>query len=103
MNKNDTFKYSLFVTNSNMTELISQLTEEKRVEMLCRDNSLNLSVLRNMLRTKMRGYNNTMIAEKLGVHRVTIQRYVDTLRNLKELDFEMIYNFLLKEENETKN
>lgn len=103
MNNTETFKSSVFVTYSSMTELISQLTEEQQIEMLCKKNSLNLSVLKNMLREKMRGYNNTIIAEKLGVHRVTIQRYVDTLRNLKESEFEMIYTFLLKGENEANN
>jgi response regulator of citrate/malate metabolism len=103
MNNGERFKNPFYVTYSNMTELMAQLTEEKQVEILCKDNSLNLNLLRNMLKTKMRGYNNTMIAGKLGVHRVTIQRYVETLRNLKESEFETIYNFLLKEENGTKN
>lgn len=103
MSYEETFKNPFFVTNSNMVELMTQLTEEKQVEMLCKKNSLNLNLLKNMLKTKMRGYNNTMIAGKLGVHRVTIQRYVDTLRNLKESEFEAIYNFLLKEENATED
>jgi response regulator of citrate/malate metabolism len=103
MNQSDTFINYFRVTNSNMAELLNQLKEEQQVEIICKNNSLNLVVLRNMLKTKMRGYNNTMIAEKLGIHRVTIQRYVETLRNLKESDFEVIYNFLLKEENETKD
>ena len=99
----ETFKYNN-VTNSSMAELITQLKEEKQVELICKKNSLNLTLLKNMLPKKMRGYNNTMLAEKLGVHRVTIQRHVETLRNLKESEFEMIYKFLLKEEeNERKN
>jgi len=103
MNTTETFKYPFYVTKSNMVELIKQLTEENQVDIICKNNSLNLSLLKSLLKAKMRGYNNTMIAEKLGVHRVTIQRYVDLLRNLKESDFETIYKFLLKEENETNN
>ena len=103
MNTIERLKYPLSVTKSSMAKLISELTREKQVELLCKKNSLNLNLLRNMLKTKMRGYNNTMIAGKLGVHRVTIQRYVDTLRNLRESEFEIIYSFLLTEENGTKN
>ncbi len=103
MSQSETFKYPFHVTNSSMVELLDQLKEEKQVDIICKNNSLSLVLLRNMLKTKMRGYNNTMIAQKLGVHRVTIQRYVEALRNLKESEFEIIYNFLLKEENETEN
>jgi len=103
MNSTETFKYPFNVTNSSMAELLNQLKEEKQIETICKNNSLNLSLLKDLLKAKMRGYNNTMIAEKLGVHRVTIQRYVDTLRNLTESEFEFIYKFLLKGENETDN
>lgn len=99
----ETFKYPLIVTYSSMTEMMEQLKWEKQVELICKENSLNLNLLKNMLKWKMRGYNNTTLAEQLGVHRVTIQRCVETLRNLTESEFEIIYNFLLKEENENKN
>lgn len=99
----ETFKYPIIVTYSSMTEMMEQLKEGKQVELICKENSLNLNLLKNMLKWKMRGYNNTALAERLGVHRVTIQRYVETLRNLTESEFEIVYNFLLKEENENKD
>lgn len=103
MNQNDTFINYLYVTNSSMTEVITKLKEENYVETLCRNNSLNLSLLRSLFKVRMRGYNNTKIAELLGVHRVTIQRYVETLRNLRESEFEQLYNYLTKEENGTED
>lgn len=103
MNHIERLKYPLYVTNSSMVEIITQLTKEKQVGLICKENSLNLNLLKNLLKEKMRGYNNTVVAERLGVHRVTIQRYVETLRNLNDLDFDLIYDFLLKEKNETEN
>ena len=99
----DKFKYKFYVTNSNMSQLISQLREEKRVEDLCQQKSLNTDLLKDLFKLKMRGFNNTQVAQKLGVHRVTIQRYAEILRKVTESEFEIIYNFVNKSQKEMKD
>jgi plasmid maintenance system antidote protein VapI len=102
----ESFIYPFNVTKSSMVELLEQLNEEKRIEEICRNKSLNINLLSNLFKVKMRGYNNTLIAQKLGVHRVTIQRYMDALRNLTESEFELLFKHLTKgakEADEQKN
>ena len=50
----------------------------------------------------MRGYNNKEVAQRIGVHRVTIQRYTSALKKLKESEFKKIKNhiFGIKDEEE---
>jgi len=89
-----------FVTISNMAELLQNLQVEKNVEKICKENSLNIGFLKSLFIMKMRGYNNTKVAQKLGVHRITIQRYTTTLRKLKESEFNKIKNFIFGLKNE---
>ena len=96
----ETFKYQSHATISNMAELIVRAREELDVEQICKKYSLNLSLLKDLLREKLRGYNNTEVAQKLGVHRVTVQRYVESLKNLKESEFNALYNYLTGGDNE---
>ncbi|PIN90860.1 hypothetical protein COU60_00765 [Candidatus Pacearchaeota archaeon CG10_big_fil_rev_8_21_14_0_10_34_76] len=91
------------VTLSNMGKLIQNLQLEKEVEEICKANAFNIDLLRPVLLTMMRGYNNKEVAQKLGVHRVTIQRYTHALKKLKESEFEKIKNYVLNIENEEDN
>lgn len=89
-----------------MTELLQDLKQEDDVEKLCKERSLNLSLLRPLFILSMRGYNNNEIAQKIGVHRVTIQRYTATLRKLKESEFQKLYIYILEggvDHNEKRN
>ena len=88
----ETFKYKFYATNSSMKQLISQLREEKKIDGICQQKSLNIDLLKDFFKLKMRGFNNTEVAQKMGVNRVTIQRYADMLRKMTESEFEVVYN-----------
>lgn len=90
------------VTYSNMAQVIQHLEKEERVDQICKKHSLNFNILRNFFLLKMRGFNNTKVAQKLGVHRVTIQRYTNTLRKLKESEFNLLHASVFEEENGNK-
>jgi len=91
------------VTYSSMAQVISELKIEKEIEELCKRSSLNLDFLRRLFKGRTRGLNNTDLAQKLGVHRVTIQRYMETLRKLADPEFEMLYKYLLGKKSDTNN
>ena len=78
-----------------MSKLIQNLQREKEVEDICKANGFNINMLKPVLLTMMRGYNNKEVAQKLGVHRVTIQRYTHALKKLKESEFKKIKNYVL--------
>lgn len=99
----DRFKYS-DTTYSSMTELVINLQEEKQIEVICKKHGLNINLLWDLFRAGAQGYNNTQIAQKLGINRVTAQRYADTLRKLKESEFNALFNHLIgKRENARTN
>jgi len=91
------------VTHSSMTILIQNLEREKEVEDICKANGFNINLLKPVLITMMRGYNNKEVAQKIGVHRVTIQRYTFALKKLKESEFNKIKNYVFNIEDETKD
>lgn len=78
-----------------MNKLIQNLQQEKDVEDICKTNGFNINMLKPVLLTMMKGYNNKEVAQKLGVHRVTIQRYTHALKKLKESEFNKIKNYVL--------
>jgi len=102
MNEIERFISSPDVTHSSMAVLIQNLELEKEVEEICRANGFNIDLLKPVLITMMRGYNNKEVAQKIGVHRVTIQRYTFALRKLKESEFNKIKNYVfnIKDEKE---
>lgn len=77
-----------------MAQLLQHLKGEKKVEDICRKNSLNISLLKSLFIIKMKGFNNKEVSQKLGVHRVTIQRYTHTLKKLRESEFNKIKNYI---------
>ena len=80
-----------------MTEFLSELKENEEVQKICKEHSLNISMLRELFMTSARGYNNTEVAEKLGIHRVTVQRYNESLKKMKRKDYIRIFNFVMKD------
>lgn len=101
-NKNENY-LNTHVTHGNMSELIQDLKFEEQVEQICRDNSLNIDLLESLFTMQMRGFNNKQIAQKIGVHRVTVQRYAQTLKKLKESEFNKLIEYIFKGKNETKD
>ena len=101
--KNAIFIKDLCTTQCSMDQVIQELKKEHNVDELCRSNSFNPSLLHPLLRLLLRGYNNSDIARKLGIHRITVQRYIATLKKLKESEFQLLCEFLLRDETEVKN
>lgn len=92
-----------YTTQCNMEGLIQQLKTEEMVDAVCKEHSLNFNLLKELFMLKMKGFNNSEAAQKMGVHRVTIQRYSNTLRKLKESEFQLLYSSVLGEKNEGTN
>lgn len=90
--------YNSNVTYSNMTELLIDLRKKQEVETLLKENSLSPNLLRSFFQYAMKGFNNAEIAQKIGKHRITIQRYSATLRKMKESDFQKIHKYLMGDE-----
>jgi len=89
----DNFIYSN-VTYSNMAQLMVDLKEKDEVEQICKEYSLNVSLLRDLFLLAAQGFNNAQVAQKLGVHRVTIQRYSYTLRNMEPERYKRLFNLV---------
>ncbi|MBU0471128.1 MAG: hypothetical protein KKF65_00760 [Nanoarchaeota archaeon] len=78
-----------------MVELLEVLKKERLVEQICKEHSLNVAMLVPIFENWMRGYNNNVVAQKIGVHRVTVQRYAAALKELTESDFILIKEYVL--------
>jgi len=72
----------------NLQDYRQQQTElnQKYIE-LCKKYSLNPSVLKEIIFHRSKGYNNTDIANRIGIHRVTVQHYVDKLKEMEDTEF----------------
>lgn len=93
-----------YATYSSMNELLEHLHQKEEVEDLCKEKGLNPAILRPLFEFSMRGHNNADIAQKMGVHRITIQRYATALKNLKESDFQKLRKYIFGgSENEARN
>ena len=97
----DIFKYPNEAYSS-MTELVGQLKKEQEITDICSKHHLNINLLWDLFKAGARGYNNTQIAQKLGINRVTAQRYADSLRKVKESEFEKIFNYLSEKNKNAK-
>ena len=91
------------VTISNMGQLLKGLQSEKEALDICEKHSFKPDFLKKLLLMKMKGYNNQQVAQRLGVHRVTIQRYVLSLRKLKESEFQKIKEYIFGAKDDTTN
>ncbi|MBI4177155.1 MAG: hypothetical protein HY516_02210 [Candidatus Aenigmarchaeota archaeon] len=81
-----------------MSKLLSSLKEEEEINRICREHSLNMALLKNLFLLSAKGYNNTILANKLGIHRVTVQRYAESLKRMKQSDYLKLFTFVVREE-----
>lgn len=88
------FKYK-HVTECSMEEILQQLRQKEEIENICQKHSLNIAMLKPLFNLSMRGYNKTEIARKMGIHRVTVQRYSASLQSLTESEFVKIRGYIL--------
>jgi response regulator of citrate/malate metabolism len=83
------------VTGSSMEEIIAKLGKNQDIDRICTDNHLNKALVRDVLYNFMRGTNHTETAQNLKVHRITVQRYVATLKKLNQDDFNVLCEYAL--------
>ncbi len=83
------------VTLCSMDEFIKSEIEYEKVEEICKKNNLNMNLLKKLFLLKAKGFNNLETAQKLGIHRVTVQRYTHSLKRMKESEFNIIYKFIM--------
>ena len=94
MTESESFKYNN-ATPCNMAELLNELKEKKRIDEICENHGLSIDLLGQLFKMKAKGYNNNDTAQKLGIHRVTVQRYVRSLKMMQESEFNDVCNFVL--------
>ncbi len=82
-------------TNSNMVELIEALKKDQEIERICSENHLNKTLIGKVLFYFMHAFNNTETAQKLKIHRVTVQRYAAALKKLPNSDFDLLCEYAL--------
>jgi len=73
-----------------------------KLESICECNSMTCSLMKKIYWLRLRGVNNTDISKKLGVHRVTVQRYIDAIKNMDENDLKIVVLGTLAEMNKIK-
>ncbi len=101
--KKQTFIYKNHATLCSMEEILQEVQEKEKIQEICRVYGLNLDLLQDFFKLKARGLNNQSTAEKLGVHRVTLQRYSRALKSMKESEFNYLYTYILRgKENDGK-
>ncbi|MCK4859968.1 MAG: hypothetical protein KAS87_05360 [Candidatus Omnitrophica bacterium] len=93
--KNDNY-LNFNVTHSSMGELLSSLKEKEEISNICKERSLNIILLKNLFFWSAQGFNNVELARKLGVHRVTVQRYSSTLKKMKVEEYHKLFNYISK-------
>lgn len=90
----DIFKYPSYITQCSMKEILEKIKEEDNVLDICKNYSLSIELLRDILGLRLRGFNNAEVAQKIGVHRITVQRYMSVLKKLTQSEFQAIGKFL---------
>ena len=80
-----------------MRELLIKLKEKEEIRRICRENYLNYTLLKNLFLLSTKGYNNTDIAQKLGIHKVTVQRYSQTLKSMNYEEYVRLFNYVIND------
>lgn len=83
-----------------MEALLIELRQKEAVRRICEKYHLNLALLNEYFILKAKGFNNVETAEKLAVHRVTVQRYSKALQTMEESEFKEIYDYTRRIQNE---
>lgn len=83
---------------------LQKFEDSETIENICSRYILNIDMIRDVLVSEMKGFNNKEIAERLGVHRITVQRYAAAFRKMHQEEFEQLYKYFLEmRKDETTN
>jgi len=77
-----------------------QVEEKQKALDICKDHGLNLSLLSGMFRLRAQCLQAIEIAQQLGIHRVTVSRYIRSFRGMTESEFAFLYEYVMRCENE---
>ncbi len=80
----------MFDKYKNMEELFEDLKKQDKVKNLLKEKGLNISLARVIIRVWES--KPSEVAQKLGIHKSTIERYVNVLGKFTESEFELIRN-----------
>ena len=69
---------------------------------LCNKYSLTPKLVIQITYLKIKGVNNSAVASMLGVHRVTVQRYLEVMGKMNKQEIMKIIESVLKSERGTK-
>lgn len=65
------------------------------LQALCKKYGMSRLLLINILKLWTRGYHKTEIGDKLGIHRLTVGKYIQLLRKMSNKEIKLIYSSTL--------
>ena len=77
-----------------LDKLLKELKEKEEIETLCSNYALSLPLLKEIYHHESKGYDNKEIAQHLGIHLVTIQRYAKELKRMNSSNFARLLNYI---------
>lgn len=87
------------VTLGNMSQVFEIVDKKLRAKEICKEYGLNITLLRQLFKFRAHGDQTIEISNKLGIHRVTVSRYIKALRSMKESEFNFLYEYINKGDN----
>jgi len=81
------------VTPRSMGQVIEYVEKKQKALSICKEYGLNLDLLGEFFKFRAQGLQTEDIGQKLGIHRVTVSRYLTALRNIDDDDFNFLYDF----------
>lgn len=86
-----------------MAQIFEEVDEKQTVLNICKNYGLNIDLLSEFFKLRAQGLQTIDIAPKLGIHRVTVSRYLKALQSMKESEFNFLYNYARRQEDEENN
>lgn len=100
--RNERYKYP-HATQCSMKEILELAQEEERVSSICAKYGLNPEILWQFLDLRLKGCCNAEVAQKLGIHRVTVQRYIGAFKKMEESETGIIKKYWVNKGKEIDN
>jgi response regulator of citrate/malate metabolism len=79
-----------------MSEVIEYAEEKQKITEICKEKGINIDLLSEFFKLRAQGYQTIEMAPILGVHRVTVSRYIKALKELTETEFNLLYKHIVK-------
>jgi len=66
------------------------MSEKSEFVTMCKKHRLNPVLLKNIIHLRIRGYDNLEIAERTGINKNTVNKYVQALKRFSDEDIELL-------------